>query len=275
MRVRDLDAALSEPGALSQAVPWTTAKVRAGDGQLVTTVTTKPAELARQARVGLETFSLATCIASEGYGDARNDPETTRRGRAAAAVGMAYVVVREALAREKSITGMLTAGAFTTAPAGQYGAQRGRYASTARPPTRWHLQVAAAVLAGEVTDVSRGARHFLDPAVFRGGVQDGLPLGELGDTLTRWMIKGRQDWVGQVPTIDPYYLVFIGPGGTDETRQANRRRLLDIMLAGPQGPAPGDPDADGGGFDAGTVLALVAMGLGAYLAAQLYMETFA
>lgn len=274
MSWRALQDARRDAGALSQAVAWPTARVAASDGVLVTTVTTPPVDLARAAGTSLEAFSLGTCIAAEGYGDRKNDPEGHEKGVTAATIAMAQVVVNEARARRSSITKLLTTGiASKMAPAGFYGEQRGRYAATTRPPTRWHLEVAEQVLAGDVPNLARGALHFLAPSVWaRGGTQSGRKLRPLPDVLGDWMLGSeRNDWVGQVPTVDPFYLVFLGPGGTSSSRATNRARILDIMAAGPQGPAPGDPDAGAWPDLAGSVLALAAMGLGAYL----IVETFA
>jgi hypothetical protein len=267
MTVAALHAALSSPGASTALTHATVTTVPTGSGGTVKIALASPADLAAAAGLSREAYALARVIRSEGYGSSK-DPERTARGRAAAAVAIGQAIRNGAELKKKSIEGALTASNFVAA-AGYFGEQSGRYAATTLDPTMWTGQVAQAVLANDVPELAQGAHKFLDMAVFAGGEQAGRPLGALKSVLTSWMMSEGLEWIGPIPTVDPYYLILLRRGSSSSAeRQSQLDELLAIYEAGKGGdhePADGDPD----GGSLGGVGALVALLLllgAAYLA---------
>lgn len=266
MSVAALHAALSSPGASSALTHATVTTVPTGTGGTVKIALASPADLAAQAGLSRDANALGRVIRSEGYGSSQ-DPERTARGRAAAAVAIGQAIRNGADLAKRSIEAKLTASNFVAA-AGYFGEQSGRYASTTLDPTMWTGQVAQAVLANDVPDLAQGAHKFLDMAVFARGEQAGRPLDSLKNVLTSWMLHDGLEWVGPIPTVDPFYLILLRHGNASHAqRQAQLDELLDIYEAGKLGdhePAEGDPDDRSSDWSALVVL-LAVLGA-AYLA---------
>jgi hypothetical protein len=266
MTVAALNAALSSPGANAALTNATLVSVATGAGGTVRVTLTPPDQLAAKAGLSREAYALARCIRSEGYGSSK-DAERTAVGKAAAAVAIGQAIRNGADLKRKSIEATLTASNFTGA-AGYFGEQSGRYAATTLDPTMWTGQVAQAVLDHDVPDLARGAHKFLDPAVFAAGEQAGRKLDQLKNVLTSWMIGDGLEWIGRIPTVDPYYLVLLRQGGASSVqRQAQLDELLDIYEVGKIGnhePAEGDPDGDSANW--GALVVLVGVLGAAYLA---------
>lgn len=232
-----------------------TTQVGTADG-LVTIVPTEPATLAHRAGLPLETYSLARCIASEGYSGAEE-------GKAAAAVAIGQAIRNGA--GSSSITAKLIRSRYPAAH-GFYGEQSGRYAATTRDPKRWHGLVAAAVLAGDVPDLARGATMFLAPTVYAGkGTQAGRPLGPFDVRMRKWHSIDQdgyeQAWIGQIPTVDAGHLLVFRDESSAAKREASYKatlRVFDDVVAGRSAPAPGDPDAGAGALVA-TMFALATL----------------
>lgn len=188
-------------------------------------IATSPAQLAAQAGVDIETYSLARVLASEGYGG-------EDVGEIWAIVAIAQAVVNTARARGKNITALVTASTWGTPLAGHYGEQSGRYAATSADPREWHLAVARAVLQGAVPDLARGATQFFDPLVQDGGVQRGTKIKTADAILQSW--HAHSAWIGQVPMIDPYALMFLRPEPNPVLRAAALSAALAAVYDGRQ-----------------------------------------
>lgn len=254
MSIADLQHRLDEP-EVQQRISTSSLIAVAGDVRIARE---KPESLAKQAGAALDEYSLARVLVSEGYGGARI-------GKAAAAVGIAQVVVELARLKRVSITELVTASTFPAAH-GFYGEQRGRKVATTRDPTRWHLEIARAVLAREVPDLVHGATHFLDMAVFARGTQAGRDLSPFETVIRSWITGREKNTIRDlVPTIDPFHLLFLGPGPTVD-REDEVRKALKIYEDGQRGlnrPTPGNPDGIGL-FHKSVALVAAALIIGAF-----------
>jgi hypothetical protein len=141
--------------------------------------------------IPLETFSLATMIASE-----------AGRGSdlAKAAVAHAALTYKRKFGKDKSMHQILT---FKDA---RYGGQAGRYASTRNPPTVRDIEVAEAVLSGKIANPAPGAIQWDSPSA-----QDLLlARGEPGYESNADELAARRRAGGKVavylPGVDRSYL---------------------------------------------------------------------
>jgi hypothetical protein len=123
-----------------------------------------PSDLADQAGLDLESYSLARLIASE-EGRSNNSIKAA----------VAWAVLNHARSSGKSVTSLLT-HAKLGAHSGSYGTQRNieqgtdgyngsdRYASTSSDPYEGDGTIAAAVVSGQLPDPTGGAEYFDRPA---------------------------------------------------------------------------------------------------------------
>jgi hypothetical protein len=113
-----------------------------------------PAELAEQAGVNIDVYSLARTISSEQETKSPSGPEL---------IGVACVVVNEARARGLTVTDLVTS---SSVGGGMYGSQSvgPRYVATSKDPYERDITIAAGVLDGSIPDITQGARHFFSPA---------------------------------------------------------------------------------------------------------------
>lgn len=255
MTVRALQEALDADGSGTSVTSTTTTLVGTVDGP-VAVVSVAPAALAARAGEPSDVYALGRVVRSEGYGGAVV-------GKAAAGVAIAQAVRNAAGAG--SITAKLIRSKYPAA-AGLYGEQSGRYASTRLDPSRWHMQLAHAVLDGDVPDLARGATMFLDPHVYVGGTQAGRALERFDAVMRRWHSVDQAGygmaWVGPIPTVDAGHLMLFREESSAAAREASYRaalRIFDDVAAGRSAPAPGDPDASGG-----LLVALLTLALGAW-----------
>lgn len=140
-----------------------------------------PSDLARVAEellgrpVSVESYALARMIASE----AGSGPVPEKQA-------IASVALNDARAHGWSLLYTLAG------PTGLFGPQRGWRYATSRDPYEQDLQVAEAVLAGELGDNTGGATKFVHAGAF--GVQEGT--GSYDDLVARWGREGLvPDWV--------------------------------------------------------------------------------
>jgi hypothetical protein len=192
------------------------------DAGTVLVCRTPPDVLAQSAGATLEEYSLARCVASEGWGGDLG-------GRTEAAVVIAQCVAncarRSKPFSKQPIADKLLWSKFPAAR-GLFGEQRGRYAATTRDATHWHLMVARAVLAGRVPDLARGGTSFLDPHVWRvSGMQSGRKLEPLDSVLQRWTGAYGLEWVGPIEGIDSRYLLVFRPQKDPKLRAASLARI--------------------------------------------------
>src|SRR5271157_3594054 len=108
-----------------------------------------PAGLAYAADVPLDVYALASCMQSE---------ESTNKGRLA--VGLA--AFNAAKKSHRSISKLMLFSKRKDGN-GHFGTQAGRYADTRHPPTAKTLQFAAAILEGQVADITEGAIQWDAP----------------------------------------------------------------------------------------------------------------
>jgi hypothetical protein len=130
-------------------------------------VRVKPQQLADEAGTDLDTYALARMISSE---HGRDDNVTK--------AAIAHVALNYAARVGRSISGLLLR-ANNAQHSGFFGTQRDideestrynesdRYASTALDPYEGELQIATAVLSGEVPDPTGGAIQFDAPPAFK------------------------------------------------------------------------------------------------------------
>jgi hypothetical protein len=123
-----------------------------------------PAELAAQAGLDVETYSLARAIASE-----------EGRSSALTKIAVGWAIKNYCAKHGTSITGRVT-NALTPSHAGSYGTQRDieegtdhyngsdRYCSTALDPYDQDGQIAVGILTGAIPDPTDGADQFDRPA---------------------------------------------------------------------------------------------------------------
>ncbi len=113
-------------------------------------VNISPADLASQAGVDVDTYSLARMISSE---------EGRSSNAVKAAVG--WAAMNHANSSGKSITDVLTTNKNHP---GLYGTQVGGYASTANDPYEGDIAIAQGILTGTISDMTGGADQFDRPS---------------------------------------------------------------------------------------------------------------
>jgi hypothetical protein len=229
---RELAASVSASGASDYVTRTSAREISPG----VSVIDDPPGVLATRAGVDVETYSLARVIASEGY------PGGTPLQLAVALSSIGHVIKSEAKARGQSITRLLTGG---TAP-GYYGSQKAKgYAATTRDPRVLDVAVAKAVLGG-IPDLTRGARNFVHPKVWgdkeaRGetATQAGAALSEFETVMRRWHTE--KAYVGGVPSIDSYRLMFFRRERDAKKREAAFEACMAVYRAGMAGKSVADP----------------------------------
>ncbi len=240
-----LDSLRHQLGMLS---PATSTKMV---GQLIHT---PPSELAASVNTGLDTYSLARCIASEGWGGLREQVTL-------AMVAMGFTVVNEAHRRDITITQLVTT------KGGQYGEQnKVGYASTARDPTHWHIVVATMVIDGTVDNPIDGATKFVDPAVWAtGGMQAGKRLRPFNEVMAEW--HDEVAWIGPIPGIDSFHLSFFRREKNVTVRWQAQRDILKMYATRSSNGKPGGGGSGGGrSSPVGPFLVAIAFaGYGAWL----------
>jgi hypothetical protein len=112
-------------------------------------VEASPAGLARASGYPLDVYAMASCMQSE---------EKHDKGRLA--VGLA---VWNAARKDRSRIPQLLLFSKRKDGRGHFGSQAGRYAATSRPPTARTLQLAEAIIAGRVDDITKGAVQWDAP----------------------------------------------------------------------------------------------------------------
>ena len=108
-----------------------------------------PAGLAYASGYPLDVYAMASCMQSE---------ETHRKGRLA--VGLA---IWNAAAKNRHNIPSLLLHSSRKDGRGHFGSQAGRYAATSHPPTVETLQLAEAIIAGRVPDITNGAIQWDAP----------------------------------------------------------------------------------------------------------------
>lgn len=164
------------------------------------TVAESPQQLANEAGVDLETYSLARCIGSEAGG---NDGELIRT-----AIG--WVIVNRAIQLKQSIYKVLT---FRTnlGYTDTYGKQsQRRFASTARDPSEIDIWVAKRILTGYALDPTNGAQRFIAPRAQQQLSQSTSNHKPFQEVLDRWASEGY--FPVPVAGIDQSYLMFLRKG---------------------------------------------------------------
>lgn len=243
MLVPDARQIVGRPGTSHE-----TTEPYAGKPRKVTYIAEDPAELARTAGLDLDTYALARMLASEGYGDTKDHPEETRKGRAVAAVAQAQIALRAKGGARGLRLALL--GSFLVANRGRFGSQGGRYASTRHAPTKWHVQVAQAVIRGELPNITANATQFLDPT--------GAFTVDYPTTLASWTRTAR--WIGPLPTIASGWFQAFAPERSAEVRERSRTAALAASFSYQADPR--DPDQLG---SAALGLAAILGGLGLVL----------
>jgi hypothetical protein len=114
-------------------------------------VEASPVGLARASGYPLEIYAMASCMQSE---------EKTNRGRLA--VGLA---IWNAVKKNRYKIPSLLLHSKRWDGKGRFGSQAGRYAATSHPPTAKTLQLAEAIQAGRVEDITGGAKQWDAPRV--------------------------------------------------------------------------------------------------------------
>ena len=112
-------------------------------------VEANPAGLARVSGYPLDVYAMASCMQSE---------EKHDTGRIA--VGLA---IWNAVGKNRSKIPSLLLHSKRKDGRGHFGRQAGRYAATSHPPTARTLQLAEAIIAGRVEDVTHGAVQWDAP----------------------------------------------------------------------------------------------------------------
>lgn len=222
-----------------------------GDRRVVSVDTA--AAIADGSGVGREVYALARVLASEGY---------WRRGSAlahtVAAIVQGQCVANTAAAAKTTILARVTRHRDPEL-AGRFGSQSGRYVSTAEDPRRWHVAAARAVLRGDLPDLARNGRQFLNPYLQLGGTQAGRALRPLNEVLERWHRTAA--WVGPIPGLDTMHLAVFRPEA-NAARRAKALAALKAELAENTGPHPGDPDGTApGALVAAAVVAALKFGV--------------
>lgn len=210
-----------------------------GDGRR--RIRESPGQLAQQAGLSQEEYTLARMIASEGYsGGGGYLGETVGR------VCLAQAVRNEAKRRGKTITELCTRD-------GHYGTQNWViYCATSKDPVRWHGDIARAVLAGDVPDLVRGATNFVPPSLWgnaanagQEATQSGNKLKAFTDLMASWHTS--KAWIGDViPGLNPYHLLLLKNEPSAERRRASLQAVLDLYDKGRKGQSgilPGNPDS--------------------------------
>lgn len=207
MSIDSVIGSLNSAGSNSIAKRWTLAEV---DGYK--RVSPALVTLASDAGVSPDEMALAALVCSE----VGSLPAQYQ-------YAVAEVALNEAAARGTSVSGLLCG-----APApGCCGEQRGRWASTARPPTARHLLAARLALQGAAAGFTRNARKFFDPKVQDGGSQGGRALAfDAMGIVRKWYGEGYR-WVGPIAVpligtliIDPYRLFLMSKTGAASQTEA-------------------------------------------------------
>lgn len=198
-------------------MPVTKSTYSTVDGVVI--VNENPVELADKAGVPIDTYSMARCIASEGYSGPAGE-------RAAAAVAIGQVCLNEAKRRDTTVTKLLLRSNREMA-SGSYGEQKGRWASTRKDPCKWHLDVAKAVVAKQVPDLIGSASMFFDPKTQDSGKQGTHSLQSADKIITTWTNEDKKAWIGPVKGLSSYNLMFL----KSEPDAAKREKALSAALA--------------------------------------------
>jgi hypothetical protein len=114
-------------------------------------VETDPAGLARASGYPLDVYAMASCMQSE---------EKHDKGRLAVGLAIWNAVRKD----RKRIPKKLLFSARKDGN-GHFGEQAGRYAATSLPPTARTLQLAEAIIAGRVEDITKGAVQWDAPKI--------------------------------------------------------------------------------------------------------------
>lgn len=159
----------------------------------------KPADLAKQAGLDIETYTLARFLGSE-YSS----------GNFTEKAGIAWAIRNRA--RQRGWT-LLRLATETTkyGNRGLYGSQEhGRFASTSRDPTGRDAYVAAQVLAGAVPDPTGGSDKFFDPQA-QTALHKTKPelYRSVADLIAKWQGEGSE--IVRVSGTDSSKLVFFRP----------------------------------------------------------------
>jgi hypothetical protein len=174
---------------------------------------------------------------SEGYGG-----PVDQKARAIIAIGQA--VRRMAMSKfpldATPITRLLTASTFSIAR-NRYGEQGGRYASTRLDPKPWHIEVAKAILDGDLPEIVPRSTKFLDPWT-PGATQRGRKLPDFVKVMENWHRKDHYAWAGPVDGIDTGALAFFYPEPSMPIREENLAKIIKSYRSrfprepeGPQG----------------------------------------
>ena len=138
-----------------------------------------PRALARQAKVDLDTYSLARVISSEAT------------DLLAEKVAVGWVTKNKAALRRRSITALVTSGRRGK---GKYAAQNtgGRFVSTRLDPRTEDIEIATGVISGRVPDTTGGAIGFLHPVAQDRLLAEGRPGYTRGSqaTIDKWRASG-------------------------------------------------------------------------------------
>ncbi len=159
-------------------------------------VVESPAELAIQASkklgrdkfITLTPYTLATVMASE-----------AGSGQPAAKAAIAWAIKNAARAKGVNVFRLV-------APDGKFGGQLGRYCASGQPPSEIDLNIAEAIEAGKIPDMTRGAVQWDSP-----NAQDALvKRGQAGYNKTAAMVAAARVRDGKevvhLPGVDPGYL---------------------------------------------------------------------
>lgn len=178
-----------------------------------------PIQLAKLAGVPVEVYSLARCMASEGHSGS---------DYTLAMMLIGNVIMRVAKQSFSKATYPITtkvAYCVYSAVRWHYGQQSGRWASTMRPPTKWHIMLAESLLKGEVPDMSQGAHKFLSPWGPH-AKQAGRELRPFPEVMDKWHNKDGYAWVGHIPGIEDMELALFRP----ETDKAKRDLAFNQIM---------------------------------------------
>jgi hypothetical protein len=242
--VANEDAALA---AIDGADTGRTGPSTTNSGSPLYIVDGAPEDLASQAGLDVDTYSLARMVSSE-----------EGSGNAATLLCLAEAARNKAQQRGQSVSQLLTASKRSDAD-GNYSAQAaGKWASTRRDPNGRHVAAAQAALQ-QGTDLAAGAVDYFDPSSQDGGTQGGVALRKTSEDYIAQNAAQGLYWVGPIADIDAYHLMLFAPGsGTADD-------ALNIVA---QGRVGGDTMGPGGTSNASTIgiaLALVGVGVGVYL----------
>ena len=159
-------------------------------------VDASPVDLAKQAQVDLEEYSLARMVTSE-----EGDSDAVYQ------LAVAEAIRNRARARRVTITVLLTHSSMQP-DSGHYGVQsHGRLAASGSDPTQQSLAAARAALRLN-TNLARGATAFDSPKIHYQGHQGSAKLKPFSEILESWTAQDKLAWVGPIDGIDPYHLAL-------------------------------------------------------------------